>query len=79
MASIFVVLCQKIDLLTCNGILCCNDLLFPFLNEQRIISRIPLRKLRLRNAYNKGFIAELKYETKNVSGVNKALKFDAPL
>lgn len=75
----FIVECQKIDLLTCNGILCCNDFEFPFLNEHKIISRIPLRKFRLRKAYSNGFMAELKYDTKNVSGVSKALKFDAPL
>lgn len=52
--------CQKTDLLTCNGIRCCSDLLLPFLNEHKIISRIPFRKLRLKNAYSSGLMAELK-------------------
>lgn len=70
-------ICQKTDLLTCNGIRCCS-LLFFFLNEQKIISRIPLRKLRLKNAYNSGLNAELKYDIRNVIGVKSALKFDSP-
>lgn len=49
-----------------------------FLCEQHNNSRIPFRKFLLKNAYSKGFIAELKYETKNVNGVNRALKFEAP-
>lgn len=49
-----------------------------FLCEQPNSSRIPLRKFLLKKAYNNGLIAELKYETRNVNGVNRALKFEAP-
>lgn len=77
--SLFTMMCQKSDLLTCNGIRWCKDLLFSFLSEQKIISRIPLRKLRLKKAYSNGFMAELKYDIRNVSGVRRALKLDAPL
>lgn len=70
--------CQKTDLLTCNGIRCCSDLFLPFLNEHRIISRMPLRKLRLKNAYSSGLMAELQYDMRNVVGVRRALKFDSP-
>lgn len=68
---------QKTDLLTCNGIRCCALMLL-FLNEHKIISRIPLRKLRLKNAYSSGLNAELKYDIRNVMGVRSALKFDSP-
>lgn len=54
------------------------SLFLDFLCEQHSSSRIPLRKFLLKNAYNNGLMAELKYETKNVNGVNRALKFDAP-
>lgn len=39
---------------------------------------MPLRKLRLKKAYNNGFMPELKYVTKNVKGVSNALKFESP-
>lgn len=39
---------------------------------------MPLRKLRLKNAYNNGLNAELKYEIRKVIGVKSALKFDSP-
>lgn len=68
---------QKTDLLTCNGIRCCVLLLL-FLNEHKIISRMPFRKLRLKNAYRSGLNAELKYDIRNVIGVKRALKFDSP-
>lgn len=71
-------MCQKSDLLTCIGILCCKDFVLSFFNEHKIISRIPLRKFRLRNAYSNGLMAELKYDMRNVTGVSSALKFDAP-
>lgn len=66
------------DLLTCNGILCCIDLLLLFLNEQSNSSRIPFRKFRLKNAYKSGLTPELKYVTRNVNGVNSALKLESP-
>lgn len=41
-------------------------------------SFMPLRKLRLKKAYNRGLMPELKYVTKNVKGVSKALKLESP-
>lgn len=72
-------MCQKSVLLTCNGIRCWCVLLLPFLNEHNSNSRIPLRKLRLKKAYNNGLMAEFVYDTRNVNGVNRDIKFDEPL
>lgn len=69
---------SMIMLLTCIGMRWFRDLVLVFLNEHSNSSRIPLRKFRLRKAYSSGLTPELKYVTRKVSGVNKALKFESP-
>lgn len=67
------------QILTCNGSFWCGDLFLFFFNEHSSSSRMPFRKFRLRNAYSRGLTPELKYVTRNVSGVKSALKFESPL